>query len=222
MPIIPVNCNPSEEGFDDAFNKAQVARTTALRQLDTEVLQAMTGQSKDPLPKLWKLGGVDAEGNLKPFAIPSKAFLINNTDRLLTKNELKESLGISVDQSKFTSGVLTPLGLENAVLFADKEVRDIVQSLKLVDKIVYSDELPAGIAAKLGRPSKALKYTSDVGNFWRLMSTGFDWAFQFTLGLPLLFYNPDLWSKVTVSSLQAFKDPDIYRKMTVTLLFEKH
>ena len=160
--IVPESCDQTAPGFDEAFNAAQSTRWTALRQLDKETLDVMLGVGKK-----------------KPLAIPSNAFLTNNTDRLLSKSELLVAMGVKSGTPDFDIGneVLRKIGIRDAVLFAEKEVRDITQSLKLVDNLVYSESNPIG--ARIGRPSKALKFTSDVGNFWRLMSTGYDWAASF-------------------------------------------
>ena len=69
-----------------------------------------------------------------------------------------------------------------------------------------------GAGSKL-RPNFVTGKISKVADFWRLTSTGFDFAFPFTVGLPLLFLNPAAWRRVSWDSTRAWWNRDVIKEV---------
>ena len=176
--------NQAADGYDEAFNKIDEKRIKAIKAIEKDIIDNINSQKSG-------------------FSIPSNQWWANHQDRV-TPTALLDSFGIKDNPTKDAlPAALRTIGLGDVSLFQRKQVRDIEQALNLVDSLVLSNALPGM------KPGKLTNLIHGGANWWRLSSTGFDFAFPVTVGLPLLFRNPAQWLEVAIQSTRYAFDGDV-------------
>ena len=147
---------------------------------------------------LIKTGGSQAKGinDLPGLTIPGRMFFANNTDNMLSFKQMNTVFG-------FDEKILDPLkrvGLNNLIVD--------IKTLKLLQQSFKGMESLVGTSPQLAGPGAVARGFSNIADFWRLTSTGFDLAFSMTIGLPLLFRDPLRWKRITEYQFSAFYNPN--------------
>ena len=176
------------KGYDAAINKINKARD-------------------DTILRVNKALEVFIKDGASSFAIPSKQWWINHTDGYLSRAEFLKGFGVSSTDFGAHTRIASKAGLTNVDRIQESVVKDLEDSFKLLESIVFDRSL------NTLAPGKWTMAAAKVGNFWRLSSTGFDFAFPLTVGFPLLFRNPGEWAKTSWAGYKAFIDPDVMRGM---------
>ena len=178
---------------------------------------------------LKQIGGTK-EGTIK---MPSDMFWANNLEGEMKLASLHRIYNIKdpLDVSKSplpesqASKLLRGIGLqtEDIGLVSTQTLRNLEESLRGVDHLIDSRYSTSALKhgfqqKKIPLPEMVSRYTGDVNlqrvvDFWRLASTGADFAYSFTLGFLLLFNSPRLWTRMTIANTKAFFSPDVLANM---------
>lgn len=92
----------------------------------------------------------------------------------------------------------------------------------ILKDMYFQPEVAARISKALeAQPNPFWKFVNDVGQWSRLMMTGFDMGGGMIQGLPILFMNPLAWSKAQVQAFKALQNPDNYSRFLASERVQK-
>ena len=215
-------------GDQELQDKALAIRNKELQTLSRGRGQTPTQQAKDPDAIMNNIDMLPGErfsyGPASPrkhnlIPLPSRVFWANNLDRKMTPGELSDLMNDHLWGLNHPA-VTHIVGLDNIAYMKRQEIVQIKNAFRVIEDIVlrtsprasdpemrrYIDDNYGAInmsaVRALGAPGNLSLFGSRVANFWRLHSTGWDFAYPNTVGIPLFFRRPDYWA---VMSWQSFK-----------------
>ena len=180
----------TEAEFNKAMDDADSAAKTKYAILDEDIKGKLTDTSARAL------------GQEKAIAIPSAMWFVNSKDTAFGLGEFQSIFKLKSGAQNAWWEPLVGKGVDPDWLIPSREIKFLEDGLKVVD-----DLLGAG-PTELNIPGRATRTLSKIGDFWRFSSTGFDMAFSFTVGIPLLARNPQGWAQTLKYQYASLTNPN--------------